>query len=132
MSCRRSTTVVRYFNDPINDVPNRYIHRQFQGGLCSPPPPPPRTLYYPTHGRGYFHVRHGSMLSLCVFLKLLWFQWFPSRREKLAKARNNLHICTCWKRNFFCQENHTPGDRIPCMQCCAGNCGQEAYYSSDH
>ena len=52
---------------------------------CAPlhPPPPP---YYPTHGRGYIHVQHGSMLSLCVLLKLLWFL---SRREKLAKARNN-------------------------------------------
>ena len=28
LSCRRSTTVVRYFNDPIKDVPNLYIHRQ--------------------------------------------------------------------------------------------------------
>ena len=44
LSCRRSTTVhvVRYFIDPLNskDVPNLYIHKQFQGGLCSPPPLP--------------------------------------------------------------------------------------------
>ena len=76
---------MRYFNDPIKDVPNIYIHRQFQVG-------------YPTHGRGYGHVRHGSTLSLRVLLKLLWFQ---SRREKLAKARNNSYALSAFDCVFL-------------------------------
>jgi len=62
-----------------------HIHWQFQGG-------------YPTHDRGYCHVRHGSTLSLCVLLKLLWFQ---SRREKPAKARNNSYALSAFDCCFL-------------------------------
>ena len=49
------------------------------------PPPPPPPLRTKAKLRNC-HVRHGSVLSLCILLKLLWF---PS--EKLVKVRNNFY-----------------------------------------
>ena len=46
--------------------------------------------------------------------------------QKLEILFWSLYIHMLEEEFIFCQENHRPGDRIPCMQCCAGNCGQEA------
>ena len=109
------SSAVIYLLDPIKYIQNLYIHRQFQNACkrhivkvhlpACPLLPNPHYMYFPANATSsYCHVRHGSVLLLCVLQKLPWFPFRKTHQGKemfLSIEYTSFYCCFLVKTAVF-------------------------------